>query len=395
MTLPTAIGFAMVLTSAATALFAYILYPLILKLPAARRISRNSRSQDEDQWPTVSIVLPVYNEERTIGDALESLLAVDYPAERRQILVVSDASTDRTHEIVRRYQDRGVELHRLPERRGKTAAENASRILIRGEIVVNTDASVRVRSDALRPLVAAFRDPSVGVASGRDVSVGPSGAPGGAGESEYVSYEMWVRNLETRAGGIVGASGCFFASRPVLHREIVPEALSRDFAAPLIAWEHGYRAVSVPDAICYVPRTTSLQREYRRKVRTMLRGLETLYYKRSLLNPLRYGTFALKLWFHKLIRWLVPWAALAALVGVGLIAVEVSALRWILLAGCGGVTATMALAWWWPSDKRMPAILAAPSYVLFGLMAGLHAWIKALAGDLNPLWEPTRRELVH
>ena len=394
MTLATAIGCAMVLTSFATALFAYILYPLVLTLLSARRVPANRGSESENQWPVVSLVLPVYNEERTIADTLESLLAVDYPPGRRQILVVSDASTDRTDEIVRRYKVHGVELHRLPARRGKTAAENTSRTLLRGEIVVNTDASVRVRQDALKPLVAAFRDPSVGVASGRDVSVGPSGHPRGAGESGYVSYEMWVRDLETRAGGIVGASGCFFASRPVLHREIVPEALSRDFAAPLIAREHGYRAVSVPEAICYVPRTTSLRQEYRRKVRTMLRGLETLYHKRSLLNPLRYGTFALKLWSHKLIRWLVPWAALGAVAGLGLIAVEVSPLRWILLVGCAGVAATMTLAWWWPSDRGMPAILAAPSYVLFGLMAGLHAWFKALAGDLNPVWEPTRREAV-
>jgi cellulose synthase/poly-beta-1,6-N-acetylglucosamine synthase-like glycosyltransferase len=385
---------ALVLASLFIPVFAYIAYPLLLKLVPSRPAAGDAGNQGDDGWPAVTIVLPVYNEEDAIAATLESLLAVDYPAERRHILVVSDASTDRTHEIVVRYADRGVELHVLPERGGKTAAENASRTLIRGEIVVNTDASVRVRSDALKPLVAAFRDGSVGVASGRDVSVGSSGGHPGAGESGYVSYEMWVRDLETRAGGIVGASGCFFASRPELHREIVPEALSRDFAAPLVAREHGYRAVSVPDAICYVPRTTSLRREYRRKVRTMLRGMETLYYKRALLNPRRYGWFAFMLWCHKLMRWLVPWAAVGLFAGLGMIAVDVTAVRWFALAACAGGGTTMILAWWWPAETAMPSVLGLPSYFAFGLLAGLHAWMKALSGDLNATWEPTRRQIV-
>src|SRR5207249_1884865 len=130
--------------------------------------------------------------------------------------------------------DRGVELLRLPERRGKTAAENAARAHLRGTIIVNTDASVRIALQALKPLVAAFADPTVGVASGRDVSVARVGAEANAGESTYVGYEMWVRDLETRVSGIVGASGCLYAIRAELHRQLVPEDLSRDFGAALL-----------------------------------------------------------------------------------------------------------------------------------------------------------------
>src|SRR5439155_25391253 len=108
--------------------------------------------------------------------------------------------------LFRSLADRGVELLRLPERRGKTAAENAARAHLRGTIIVNTDASVRIALQALKTLVAAFADPTVGVASGRDVSVARVGAEANAGESTYVGYEMWVRDLETRVSGIVGAS---------------------------------------------------------------------------------------------------------------------------------------------------------------------------------------------
>src|SRR5690606_16822661 len=101
-------------------------------------------------------------------------------------------------------------------------------------------------------------------------------------------YEMWVRRLETRISGIVGASGCFYAIRAHLHRVHLKDSLSRDFAAALIAREHGYRSVSVDDAVCYVPRAPSLHREYRRKVRTITRGMETLHNRGHLLNPLEY-----------------------------------------------------------------------------------------------------------
>jgi cellulose synthase/poly-beta-1,6-N-acetylglucosamine synthase-like glycosyltransferase len=310
--------------------------------------------------------------------------------ERRQIIVISDASADRTDSIALSFAGQGVELLRLPQRSGKTAAENASRARIRGEIVINTDATVRIAPNALKPLVSVFRDPSVGVASGRDLSVGTE-ATQNVGESGYVGYEMWVRDLETRAGGIVGASGCFYASRRDLHSEIVPAALSRDFAAPLIAWENGFRSVSVPDAVCFVPRTPSLRREYRRKVRTMARGLDTLYYKRHLLNPLRHGRVAWMLLSHKLARWLVPWAVVLGLLGAVLVGFGLSIPGWGIAAGLTATALAMSLAWWWPPRLPMPRVLAGPAYILFSLLAGLHAWIKALRKELSPVWEPTRR----
>src|SRR5690606_3027473 len=154
--------------------------------------------------------------------------------------------------------DRGVALVRLPKRGGKTAAENEAGRHPVGDIVVNMDATVVVPPEALHHLIAAFRDPTVGVASGRDGSIGDRDQGRNQGESGYVGYEMWVRRLETDCGTIVGASGCFFAIRRSLFDSIFPEALSRDFASPLIAREHGYRSVSVEEAVCYVARTRSL-----------------------------------------------------------------------------------------------------------------------------------------
>lgn len=370
--------------------YSYAVYPALLKLLSLRRPAP-AAAPFPAEWPSVTITIPCYNEEGVIGEALERILALDYPAGRRQVLVISDASTDRTDTIVGSYEARGVELLRLPVRGGKTAAENAAAAAIRGEIVVNLDATVRVAPGAMRALVAVFQDPTIGVASGRDLSVGDVRTAHNQGESGYVGYEMWVRALETRLGTIVGASGCFFASRRQLFDGAFPEALSRDFAACLIARERGYRSVSVDAATVLVPRAASLRAEFTRKVRTMARGLGTLWYKRHLLNPARYGAFSLMLLSHKLCRWLFQLTLPLLALGVALLAVAFPATAPWLLAGAVAFAAAAALAWHWPDGRPMPRLLSAPGYAVWSNLAGLKAWWQFFRGKYQPIWEPTRR----
>ncbi|HET8650501.1 MAG TPA: glycosyltransferase [Gemmatimonadales bacterium] len=369
-------------------LYAYLIYPALVWL-VGRFGSPPAPASTPSEWPFISITIPAYNEENSISDTIESLLALSYPADRRQILIVSDASTDRTDEIIASYADRGVELLRLPERSGKTAAENAAAPLLRGEIVVNMDATIRVGPDAIQELVKQFQDPTVGVASGRDVSVGDLGREANQGESGYVGYEMGVRALETRAGGIVGASGCFYAIRRPLVQTAFPAELSRDFSSPLIAHRHGYRSVSVNEALCYVPRTRSLQAEYRRKIRTMARGLQTLFYFAPLLDPLRHGRFAWMLLSHKLCRWLVFLTMPLALVGLVLLSGNPVARVLLGLATIGIALGLAGLRW--PENRKTPQLLALPGFVVASFLAGFIAWTRAFRGAHDPIWEPTRR----
>lgn len=368
--------------------YSYVGYPAAMRLLARR--AQGQRPGDPDEWPSISITVPAYNEERSIRATLERLLSLDYPADRRQILVISDASTDRTDDIVREFADRGVELLRLPARRGKTAAENAAGHVVTGEIVINTDATITIPAGALKALVRAFADPSVGVASGRDVSVGDAKREASGGEQGYVGYEMWVRSLETQLGSIVGASGCFYGIRRRIYDSQFPEELSRDFASALMAREHGLRAVSVEDAICIVPRTTSLQAEFRRKIRTMARGLQTLWFKRHLMNPFREGRFAIMLISHKLCRWLVYLAAPGALLGVILLATVSPVGKALLALSVLGLAAGI-VALRWPAGRRLPRMLALPGFAVASVLAGILAWAKVFRRERSPVWEPTRR----
>jgi len=279
----------------------------------------------------------------------------------------------------------------MPVRGGKTAAENASCALLRGEIVVNTDASVRLHPQAVRRLVEAMADPDVGVASTRDVSVAVSSTSANTAEAGYVGYEMRIRALETLTGGIVGASGSGYAIRESLHRLPIRAELSRDFSAALTARTHGFRAVSVDDAICYVPRTPSLRAEYRRKVRTIARGIETLFQNRHLLDPTEFGAFAWKLISHKLCRWLVPASLIIGLVGLALLS---QSNKWAL-AGLAGAAAGMFIACvgaLWPKNRPMPRLLSIITFAAAANVAVVHAMFRVWVGHEDHLWEPTRRE---
>ena len=371
-------------------LYTYVGYPLILTALRRSRRARVPQTSPSRTWPRISIAIPVFNEAGVIANTLEQILALDYPADRRQILVVSDASTDGTDDIVSRFARRGVELLRLSQRCGKTAAENAARSHMTGEIIINTDASVRIDIAAVKHLVAAFDDRSVGVASGRDISVSNVDDRLNPGEHAYVGYEMWVRDLETGLSGIVGASGCLYAIRRDLHLQEMPDGLSRDFGSALVAREHGYRAVSVPEAVCYVPRSTSLRHEYRRKVRTMARGLRTLWHKRALLDPSRYGLFAWMLWSHKLCRWLTPWAVLLSAAALAALAPR----HWwaaATLTAAGVAALLAAIGWMGVEGRPLPRLIALPTYGVSSNIAALHAWFRALGKQGTALWEPTRR----
>jgi cellulose synthase/poly-beta-1,6-N-acetylglucosamine synthase-like glycosyltransferase len=334
----------------------------------------------------------VYNAASSIRGTLARLLALDYPADRLQLLVISDASTDGTDKEVRMFADSGVELLRLPRRIGKTAAENAALAMARGEIIVNVDASILLPANALKSLVRVFDDPTIGVASGRDVSVGHSALTGTGGESSYTGYEMWIRDLETRAGSIVGASGCFYGIRRSIHEEALPLGLSWDFASPLVARKQGYRSVSVPSAVCIVPRSGEIRTELGRKVRTMARGLSTLFYHRAMMNPLRYGRFAFMLISHKLLRWLPYLLAPIAYLALCVLAVENVGARLVLVIVSVGLVAGIVGIRHRNTTPAKPIALA--GFIVAVASAGFLAWWAAIRQTQMATWEPTPRPEV-
>src|SRR5262245_9829455 len=369
--------------AASLVVYTYFGYPCVLWVFA--RI-RPRRVQKQGIFPVVSIIIAARNEADKIRQKIDHTLALDYPAERLEILVASDASADGTDEIVNEYSGRGVHLVRAPQRRGKEHAQGLAIAVASGEILVFTDAATLLERDALWRLIANFADPTVGAVSTEDVIVDAHGNP--TAEGVYVKYEMWVRRLEGRFHSLVGLSGSCFAIRKELCSDWSP-SLASDFMGALRAARRGYRSIADPLALGRFVALASTHAELRRKIRTFLRGITGLLANLDLLNPLRYGRFAVRLASHQLLRFLAPFLLLASLITSGLLSGEplYRLVFWVqaafyLLAGAGAIVRPL---------QRSRVVRTAYFFTMVqGAM--LAAWGRYALGQQQVTWEPSRRQ---
>lgn len=291
-------------------LYAYVGYPALIGLAARVRPAPAVRKGDGE--PEVSLLVLVHNEESTLAGKLESVLGLQYPRERLEVLVVSDGSTDRTEDIAREFASSGVRLLALPGPRGKAASLNDAVPVARGEILALTDARQPLAPDALRQLTAYFADPTVGAVSGELHLSAPDGAAA-EGVSVYWSFEKLVRRAESRFDSTVGVTGALYAVRRSLFVPLDPRTILDDVAVPMEVVLSGRRVVFAPEARAWDRIAESPGREYRRKVRTLAGNFQLVALRPALLHPLRNRLFW-QLVSHKLCRLAVPWCLLVLLV---------------------------------------------------------------------------------
>jgi cellulose synthase/poly-beta-1,6-N-acetylglucosamine synthase-like glycosyltransferase len=354
-------------------------YPLLLGLLARLR----PRPVRKAAWPaTVSIILPVYNGEPWIAAKLESILALNYPAELVEILVVSDGSTDATASIVHSVTGRAKIVFLAVPKRGKAAALNAALARAGGEILFFTDVRQQLHPDSLANLVACFADPEVGVASGELV------IREGAGLEEasvglYWKYEKWIRKQQSRLDSVLGATGCIYAMRRQLASPLPEDTLNDDMYLPLAAFFRGLRVILDDSALAF-DYPTQLAGEFRRKVRTLAGVYQIVGFYPALMGPRN------RMWIHffshKLARLLMPWAMLAAAVaGFGLPA------PWKVWAiGAQAAAYTLALLdVWLPANFPLKR-LTSPVRTFAVLMTASLCALAILFVPPRVLWKETR-----
>jgi cellulose synthase/poly-beta-1,6-N-acetylglucosamine synthase-like glycosyltransferase len=295
--------------------YVYVGYPALLLIVARVRGARHVRQADIT--PTVSVVISAYNEADVIRRKLENTLALTYPREAMEVVVVSDASTDGTDAIVAEYADRRVRLSRQPLRRGKTAGLNATLPALTGELVVFSDANAMYEPDALLKLARNFADPEVGCVTGEARYLSGRHNAADVGERVYWDYEIQLKRLETALGSMVGGDGAIYAIRRALWQPL-PENAINDFLNPLQIVAAGWRAVYEPEAICFEETAGAVRSEYRRRVRIVSRSWRAVFQAPGVLNPFRVGLFTWSLLSHKMLRWLSGvFATLAIVAAVG------------------------------------------------------------------------------
>lgn len=286
-------------------LYVYLGYPTILAVwarIAPRPVHRSPIT------PGVSIVIAARNEAPALQARIENLLTVDYPADRIQIIVVSDGSTDSTPEILDFY--RGEIDYLLLPTSGKATALNAGVAIARYEVLVFADARQRFAPDALRALVAPLADPAVGGVSGElvlDCESGEGASTIGEGVGVYWRYEKWLRRQETLVGSTVGSTGAIHALRRDLWQPLPAETILDDVLAPMQAVLAGARVIFEGAARAYDRLSPASRTEFQRKTRTLAGNYQILRLQPRLLIP-----FVNPVWLqfvsHKLGRLMVPYA---------------------------------------------------------------------------------------
>jgi cellulose synthase/poly-beta-1,6-N-acetylglucosamine synthase-like glycosyltransferase len=243
--------------SLAALVWTHVLYPLTVALAARVRTRRVAR--DDGYLPTVAVIVTAYNEEEAIERRIENLRALDYPPELLEIVVTSDASSDRTEELA---EAAGARVVRNP-RGGKVAAQDAAVRTTEAEVVAFSDANAIWASDALRKLVRNFADSRVAYVCGRLRLEAPDGSNM---EGVYWRYELLTRDGESRLGSVTAGNGAIYALRRSDYVEVDPR-FGHDLSLPYLMVQHGRRAVYEPEALAFESPTPTNESEYRRKVR--------------------------------------------------------------------------------------------------------------------------------
>ena len=307
-------------TAVATLAYTFVGYPVLVWSLARLRPRPVRRA---DVRPTVSVLVAAYDEAANIARRIENCLALDYPADRLEIVVASDGSTDATVEIARRYEASPpsaptVRVIAYPWRRGKPCVLNDTIPQCRGEIVVLADARQRYEPSAVRRLVENFADAAVGAASGELCLVNEAGVAVGEGVGAYWRYEKLIRRSESAFDSTVGATGAVYAIRRALFEPMPPDTLLDDVLIPVRIARRGFRVVFDARARAWDHAASSARHEYTRKVRTIAGVAQLFSRERWLLLPVH------RLWVqavsHKLLRLAAPFLMIAALASAALLA---------------------------------------------------------------------------
>ncbi|MCH8499099.1 MAG: glycosyltransferase family 2 protein [Marinobacter sp.] len=385
----TALLILLTLLCLAVPVYVYFGYPALLWLLTRKRPAITHRR--DDITPSVTLVISCYNEAAVIAAKLDNALAMDYPRDQLQILVVSDGSDDGTDEIVKDYAAQGITLIRQEGRLGKTMGLNLALDAAQGEVVVFSDANALYAPDAIRKLVRNFADPEVGYVVG--AALYTDGASGASAQNEnlYWRYEIAIKQWESRLHSVVGGDGAIYAIRRELWEPLQQKDIN-DFVNPLQIIAKGYRGIFDAEAQCFEETAGNFDKEIARKERIVNRSIRGLMRVSTTMNPARVGIFAWEVISHKLLRWLIP-----VFLGLGVLgSIPLAIAGWwpfqIVALGAFLLLALTLIAHRRDDKSELPIYLSTPYYFTMVNLYAVRGIFKAIKGETQVTWSSARPE---
>jgi len=298
----------------ALVLYTYVGYGFIIYIFSAfKGKQKTPENQRDTDLPEVTLMIAAYNEERFIASKIKNSLSLDYPAQKLNVWIVADGSTDQTMSIAQNFPS--VKTFHLPERKGKIHAVNRVMKSVKTPIVIFSDANTTLNPTALKNIARHFQDKKVGgVAGEKRIAVNKEDNASGAGEGLYWKYESTLKTLDSNLTTAIGAAGELFAVRTELFDETAPDSIIEDFVTSMKIVAKGYRFVYEPEAYAMETASASINDEWKRKVRISAGGLQAISRLPELLNPFRYGFISWQYVSHRVLRWTLTPLALPLLI---------------------------------------------------------------------------------
>jgi len=363
-----------------------------------RLFSDRKKYQDieTDDLPRVCMFVTAYNEADYVDMKVKNMMELDYPTEKMQFLWITDGSDDGTPDILAKYPR--MEVHHLPERKGKINAMNRGMQFVSAPFVIFSDSNTTLCRDAVKIIVNTFNDPKVGCIAGeKRVMSQETDNAAGSGENLYWKFESWVKRMDSDLNSAVGAVGELFAIRTNLFEKVENDTILDDFIISLRIAEKGFRIAYTPDAYAMETASINVAEELKRKVRIAAGGLQTIVRLKKLLNPFRHGLLTFQYISHKVLRWTIAPIALFLLPVINLfILLEESPVNnlqfYLYFLYFQTFMYILALLGWMLERRKIRfKLLFVPFYFTAINYASIRGWGRFLKGKQSVNWEKAKR----
>ncbi len=361
--------------------YTYVGYPVAVWLLARARGPEPMVPEGFADWPAVTVVIAVHNEQARVLKKIENLRNIDYPSDLLRYIFVSDGSTDSTADLLRAQPD--VRVISYAQRQGKPHALNVALREVTTPVVVFADVRQHIDRQALRRLVARLMQPGVGAVSGELVHVQP-GTQSAASIGLYWTYEKWIRKSESRVASTVGATGALYAMRSFDYTPLAPDTILDDFEQPMLVARSGQRVVFEPGAVILDELQANMSGERKRKVRTLTGNFQSFAHHPWMFLPWR-NPLWLQFLSHKVFRLLVPYALVLTLLSSAFLPAPWAA---SLLTAQLLFYALAVLGYRMAALKRLRLVSFAGVFVEMN-WAAVVALFNWLAGGVHARWEKT------
>jgi cellulose synthase/poly-beta-1,6-N-acetylglucosamine synthase-like glycosyltransferase len=373
-------------------LHTYVLFPLLLELLTIGKKQNPDVYNDPGEFPSVSILLAVFNEEKVIRQKIESTFSTGYPKDKIEFLIGSDTSTDGTERIIEEFQRQypQIKLHRFEARTGKSGIINTLAEKAQNEILILTDANVFFRDDTIFHLTKHYRNESIGIIGGNILNTIYKKDGISRQEKTYLTRENKIKYQEGIIWGtMIGAFGGCYSIRKVLYSPVPAKFFMDDFYITMNVLEHGSHAINELDALCDEDVSNKISEEFRRKVRISIGNFQNLSSYKHLLWPPWTG-LGFSFLSHKVLRWTGPFFIILLLISNAVLSTKSEFYSWFLLAQVAALLLPLLDTLLKSANIHVTLLRFASHFYLMNL-ALLIGFFKFLRGVESNIWRPTQR----